>query len=300
MHYAVDVPERTFLPPDSVQTILPRAQVALPSGDISYVDVGRGTPIVLLHGAPMTSIGFIRVIQALRPNYRVIVPDFPGFGYSRAAVNFGSSLCEYGQFIAEFLETLKLSDAVLFLNDSSTCMGFHAAPKIGGRLRALVVADTVALPMTGQLRIVSFALRSIIGSKVMYYLNRNLNLIPWMVATLAPMWHPFSKQIRRMMTSQFDSAEKRDRLLHVFRQMGSDAGFMNQAAERAQQYFSHLPVLLLYGQFDPMRLLGSIERLRKLFTNTRTVIVAAEEHFPILGSGAKVGDAIDRFVSGIK
>lgn len=60
-------------------------RVATPSGDIAFVDEGEGPPVLLLHGAPLTSLGFVRVVRELRTQQRVIAPDLPGFGRSRAA-----------------------------------------------------------------------------------------------------------------------------------------------------------------------------------------------------------------------
>ena len=82
--------------------------VSIPSGDIAYVDEGDGPPVLLIHGGPMTSLGFVRVVRALRLHHRVIAPDLPGFGQSRASANFAGSLGEYAKSISEFCGSLKL------------------------------------------------------------------------------------------------------------------------------------------------------------------------------------------------
>lgn len=76
---------------------LHRFRVSVGTGSIAYVDEGTGPAIVLLHGAPMTSLAFFRLIHALRPHHRVIAPDLPGFGDSERSPAFDGSLAAYGE-----------------------------------------------------------------------------------------------------------------------------------------------------------------------------------------------------------
>jgi len=50
--------------------------------DIYVGDVGKGFPLVLVHGFLGSSIMWGPQIDYLKKNYRVITPDLPGFGYS--------------------------------------------------------------------------------------------------------------------------------------------------------------------------------------------------------------------------
>ncbi|GEM_PF-4782477 len=98
------------------------------------------------------------------------------------------------------------------------------------------------------------------------------------------------------MTAQFDTPEKRDRIIDLFSQMGRNEAFMRDAAARARLELADKPVMLLYGQFDPMRFVGAIHRFKRLFRDTTVRIIALEEHFPILASGRRVGQIIHQWV----
>lgn len=50
--------------------------------DIYVDDIGKGFPLVLLHGFLGSSIMWKPQIEYLKKNYRVIAPDLPGFGKS--------------------------------------------------------------------------------------------------------------------------------------------------------------------------------------------------------------------------
>ena len=111
------------------------------SGDIAYVDEGVGRTVLLLHGAPLTSLGFVRVVRALRTRHRVVAPDLPGFGRSCAAPTFDGSLSAYARSIEEFCCALGLENFVLFGFDSSGCTGLSAAAKIRKHENTTVGAD---------------------------------------------------------------------------------------------------------------------------------------------------------------
>jgi 3-oxoadipate enol-lactonase len=54
------------------------------STDIHVHEAGSGPAVLLLHGAPTTTRGFAPMIARLATSHRVLVPDLPGYGASRA------------------------------------------------------------------------------------------------------------------------------------------------------------------------------------------------------------------------
>jgi haloalkane dehalogenase len=275
-------------------------RIAIPSGDIAFIDEGDGPPVLLLHGAPVTSLGFVRVIRSLRARHRVIAPDLPGFGQSRAATRFGGSLPEYAKSIEEFVDALELPSFVLFGCDAGACMGLAAAAKIPSRIAGLVIADTVPLPLMGRAWLVKMILRHIVSSRFVRFLNRRFNLVPWLVATLDPRRRPFSAHERAVLTSQYDSREKRDRILDVFFAMGRDDEFMRETGAAVAACLANKPALLLFGQFDPVRFVGAISRFREMFPRSTVAIIRKEKHFPILAAGEEVATAMKNWMSTIE
>jgi pimeloyl-ACP methyl ester carboxylesterase len=202
----------------------------------SYVDVGAGPVVLLLHGAPVTSLGFVRVIHELSPTNRVIAPDLPGFGGSELPHGFGGSLDEYANFVVAFVNALGLSDLVMYINDSSGCIGLAAGTRLARRaLKGVVVASTVPLPLTGAAWFVSLVLKYVVSSRVMRWLNRRFNLLPWLVATVAPWLRPFERTERLALTRDFDTHDKRERALDLFEQMAVDKTFMRRSSPRVHR-----------------------------------------------------------------
>jgi 3-oxoadipate enol-lactonase len=54
----------------------------LPTVDLSYSEVGSGSPLVLVHGFPLERSTWDEVAAILSPDMRVILPDLRGYGQS--------------------------------------------------------------------------------------------------------------------------------------------------------------------------------------------------------------------------
>lgn len=273
-----------------------RSSVQTKSGRMSYFEEGRGATVLLLHGAPMTSLAFVRLSRELATTCRVVAPDLPGFGYSEPSDDFTGSLHDYATSIVEFCEALDLRDMVVFVNDSSASMGLNALSRVSQRVAGIVVADTVPIPLTGRATIVRWILKYVMASRLVRWLNRRFNLLAWVVANLAPGRHRFDPSEREALTIQFDTPRRRERILDVFEAMGRDESFMAVTAEAVRTQLAQVPALVLYGQLDPMRFVGGPARYCTLFENSSLAIVPREEHFPILGSAPRVARAMLDFM----
>jgi haloalkane dehalogenase len=270
-------------------------RLVIPSGDISYIDEGEGPPVVLVHGGPVTSLGFVRVIRKLRETHRVIAPDLPGFGQSRAASTFTASLSAYAQSVREFCIALGVDRLVLFGYDAGACIALAAASAMPERIAGLIVADAVPFPLVGRARLVKWVLTYLVASRLVRFLNRRFNLFPWLVATLDPLRRPFPAEERAALVGQYDSPEKRERIIDLFESMGRDDSFMQQTASAVAETLAEKPTLLLFGQFDPMRFFGGVSRFRKLLPSSSVAIILGEKHFPILAAGEDVARAISEW-----
>lgn len=275
---------------------LPLKSITLGSGEISYIDAGSGPTILLLHGAPVTALGFVRVVRELQAHYRVIAPDLPGFGRSTMSPGFASSLAGYAGFVEEFCRALRLTGFFAYVNDASGCFGLSALARLARDVAGIVVASTVPVPIDGRAWIVRPILEYIVGSRLVRFLNRRFNLLPWLVARVAPLLRPFPPEERAVLLAQFDTPEKRDRVIDVFVQMGQQDEFMRATAASVAERLAAIPALLLYGQFDPMRLIGGVARWKRLFRRNTVAIIPLEEHFPILASGERVARAIRSWI----
>jgi haloalkane dehalogenase len=111
---------------------------------LHYVDEGRGAPVVLFHGEPTWSFLYRKVaIPLLAAGYRVIAPDYPGFGRSDKPVD--PAFYDYDNHaaaMAAVVEHLQLEAATAVVQDWGGPIGLRVAVDLPGRFRRLCVLNT--------------------------------------------------------------------------------------------------------------------------------------------------------------
>jgi pimeloyl-ACP methyl ester carboxylesterase len=115
---------------------------------IFYRDAGdRNAPVILLlHGFPSSSRMYEPLLTRLSDRYRLIAPDYPGFGHSAcpAPTAFSYTFDHLAQIMARFGEVLALSRYSLFMQDYGGPVGFRMAMAHPERLDSLIVQNAVA------------------------------------------------------------------------------------------------------------------------------------------------------------
>ena len=86
-------------------------------GPIHYIDEGQGRPLLLFHDNPDWSFLYSKIVSALRPDFRCVVPDYPGFGLSVHPDGYGYTAAEHAKIIGELVEHLTLTDMVVMGQD---------------------------------------------------------------------------------------------------------------------------------------------------------------------------------------
>jgi haloalkane dehalogenase len=108
-----------------------------------YVDEGRGSPVLCLHGAPTWAYLYRHMIPPLAEAHRVVVPDFIGFGRSDklTAVEDYSFALHY-EALRDFVEALDLTEVTLVVQDWGGLLGLAYAARRPERIARLVVLNT--------------------------------------------------------------------------------------------------------------------------------------------------------------
>lgn len=85
--------------------------------------------LLLLHGFPSASHQFRRLIDALGTRYRVIAPDYPGFGHTQAPPGFTYSFDRLADVLDGFAADLGLERFVMYMFDFGGPVGFRLAAR---------------------------------------------------------------------------------------------------------------------------------------------------------------------------
>jgi pimeloyl-ACP methyl ester carboxylesterase len=98
-----------------------------------YLEAGQGRPVVLLHGGEFggaAELSWEHTIAALAQNYRVVAPDWLGFGYTDKVHDFVSGQQRRLEHLRRFLEVMHVGPAAF----------------IGNSMGGLLLAKAIALP----------------------------------------------------------------------------------------------------------------------------------------------------------
>ncbi|KAL1603585.1 hypothetical protein SLS60_005173 [Paraconiothyrium brasiliense] len=120
--------------------------LALSTGEsVFYREAGAPTSptIVLLHGFPSSSHQFRNLIPLLAPKYRVIAPDFPGFGFTNVSSTYTYTFDNLTSTVATFLS--EIHDApqkyAIYIFDYGAPVGLRLALKHPERISAIIAQN---------------------------------------------------------------------------------------------------------------------------------------------------------------
>ncbi|WP_434106209.1 alpha/beta fold hydrolase [Paraburkholderia caffeinilytica] len=115
--------------------------------NIFYREAGsQDAPVLLLlHGYPSSSRMFEPLLPLLAKDYRLIAPDYPGFGLSEAPDRsvWPYTFDHLAQTVLDFSDALGLERYSMYLQDYGGPIGFRVALARPGRVQALIVQNAV-------------------------------------------------------------------------------------------------------------------------------------------------------------
>ena len=101
-------------------------------------------PMVLLpHGYPCSSFQYRQLMPALADRWRLIAPDFPGFGHSATPDPgaFSYTFDGHAGFLDRFAQVLGIERAALYLHDYGSQIGLRLAIRRPGLVAALIIQN---------------------------------------------------------------------------------------------------------------------------------------------------------------
>jgi pimeloyl-ACP methyl ester carboxylesterase len=119
-----------------------RKRMPVSAGEIAYVDMGDGPPVLLLHGFPTSADLWRREAWLLAQRMRVIVPDLLGYGESDKPGHADLSEPAQAGYVRELLEALGIHDLAVVGHDIGGAIAQMLALDSGLAIRSLVLLDS--------------------------------------------------------------------------------------------------------------------------------------------------------------
>ena len=268
---------------------------------LSYVDVGAGDPIVLLHGNPTSSYLWRNVIPHLEAQGRCLAPDLIGMGGSGPSPAGRYRLADHVRYLDAWFEALDLRRVTLVVHDWGSALGFHWARRHSDRVRALVYMEAIVRPVTWAewpeaARKIFQALRTPAGEEMILAKNVFVErILPASVLRgLAP------EEMERYRQPFRESGESRRPTLTWPREIPID-GEPADVAALVNDYAAWLarsPLPKLFVNAEPGSILVGAQRdFCRSWPNQQEVTVKGS-HFVQEDSPVEIGQAIARFLQG--
>lgn len=99
--------------------------------EISYIEEGEGSPVLLLHGWGCNGGHWNAVIEGLEADHRVVAPDIPGFGESEEPPETWTT-ADFADFFEHFLAAIEMQDPVIIGHSN------------GGRISMMLASRSLA------------------------------------------------------------------------------------------------------------------------------------------------------------
>lgn len=131
---------------------LPKKTVNIAGRHMAYSEMGKGDPIVFLHGNPTSSYLWRNVMPHLADQGRCIAPDLIGMGDSDKLEPSGAeryTFREHRNFLDAFLEAVGVREKVtLIVHDWGSALGFDWANRHRTAVEGIAYMEGIVRPLT--------------------------------------------------------------------------------------------------------------------------------------------------------
>lgn len=119
--------------------------IEVEGGKMAYIDVGKGEPILLVHGVPTSSWLYRFMIDSLQnKGYRVISPDLLGFGNSDKPKGYDVYAHEkQADRLFALMDTLKIDTWSQVLHDAGGLWTWEMMLKNKTKIKRLIILNTI-------------------------------------------------------------------------------------------------------------------------------------------------------------
>ncbi len=259
-------------------------------GAMSFVDEGRGKPILFVHGTPSWSFEWRHAIAALRGDHRCVAPDHLGFGLSDKPEQADLSPAGHARRLLELVRALDLREITLVLHDFGGPIGLPVAFEEPERVRSLVLLNTWAWAHGSDPRIARVS--RLVASPLGRFLYRGLNASPrWLVPSSFGDRTKLTPRVHRHYVGPFRARRDRAAPWVLGCELARSDGFYASEWER-RGALAELPTTIVWGLRDPAFRPSYLERWREALPRAEVVALEGAGHFPQEEEPERVVEAI--------
>lgn len=268
---------------------------ATQDGWISYVDEGRGRPIVFLHGAPLWSFSWRRLIREFRDTHRCVAPDMLGFGLSDKPFGADYSPIAHMRRFGEMVDRLGLEDMTLVVHDYSGPIGLGWAMENPKQVREIVIINSWMWDLREDR--VARQLHRVFGHPLNRWYYRVLPASPsFFLPVLFADRHRVPRFTREQYLMPFVGQRERQGAYAAAQDLYEYSTWYEELWAR-RELLQHVPSLLMWGMEDLSLGREALEKWQLALPDARTVELPRAARYAMDDSPVACREALRRFVS---
>ncbi len=251
---------------------------------ISYEDVGKGIPLVLIHGHPFDRSMWREQRTAFASKYRIIAPDLRGYGESEVSSDV-TMLEEFARDIAALLDELKADNIVLCGLSMGGQIAFEFYRLFQEKVRALILADTFAQLDDAERKQARYDTAERLVREGM---------------------HDYAEEVLPKMIAPKTIKEQSEVAAHVLSMMRETspkgaAAALRGRAERPDYTpllpQINVPTLVVVGSLDEFTPVADAEFMRDRIPNSKMAVIEGAGHMPNLENPSEFNRIVENFLN---
>jgi pimeloyl-ACP methyl ester carboxylesterase len=257
---------------------LPEKYIQVNGNRIRFVEKGKGSPVILIHGLGASLEWWQYNIDKLSEGCRVIALDFLGFGLStKPSTAFSLNLAS--EFMRSFLDVLELPRASLVGNSLGGLIALYAASKMPDKVDKLVLVDNAGL---GQKLSILLRLGSVCPIGELALSLRNRLTVRMFLSRLVYDSKKLTAQLIDCVLKMFAVPRNAEVCLQVLRTGVNLKGIKKEIWCSLQKAASSLPhkTLIIWGAEDRITPLSQAHVGKELMRNSRLHVIENCGHIP--------------------
>ena len=255
---------------------------------VSYVAIGEGPTLLLIHGIPVWGYLWKDCIETLSQHFRLIIPDLVGYGYSDQRDCFDRSIKVQSHILSKLLEYLGVEDLLVAGHDIGGAVAQRFVVDHATRVQKWVLIDSVlydSWPAEPMVRL---------GNPKQHYRTHGDELAQKFIQRLPDGFYHREKASKEMLEGWMAPYTTEEGKLSLIR--NAAALNTNHTMELLDDLRRlTLPLLLLWGEKDQFQPLASAERFIEEFPETQLRVIPDSDHFLPLEQGEEVAQILVEF-----
>lgn len=263
-------------------------------GRIHYVDEGTGESLLMVHGTPVWSFLYRKLIKDFSSLYRVVAPDHLGFGLSEKPSNWSARPIDHARNLTALIESLNLTDITLFVHDFGGPVGLSYALENPQKIKRLVIFNSWMWSLAGDKNIARGS--RLFGGAVGKLLYQGLNLSPkFLIPQMMGDKSKLTREVHQHYLAPFPDWKTRYAPWRMAHELLASSDWFDSLWQK-REHIKHIPALILWGMKDPGFGSQYLEKWKTVFNDAEIVEFPQAGHFVQEESPSEVSAAIQHFL----